>query len=224
MNFGETLKKIRLKNGDGLRKLAKKMEVAFSYIDRIEKGSSPISQSSLEKLIEVYPNEKEELMKSYILSTVPVFILENMEGKLKETEEKMSILKMKVYNFDTTGDGELQKKYQFKELIIPVDKINIDKKRKKFCIENKGNAAKGFYDEDIVMFEETTETFQALNKKIVAIEVEGKIYIRRVEIKEYIPYFMSLNGLYPPIKYVEGMVCLGVAKKLLYRNIENTEL
>lgn len=222
MNFGETLKKIRLKNGDGLRKLAKKMEVAFSYIDRIEKGNSPISQSSLEKLIEVYPNEKGELLESYIASTVPIFILENMAGKLKPSKERMSIMKMKVYKLNTAGDGELQKNYQFKELIVPVEKIDANKKT--FCVENKGNAAMGFYDEDVLMFEETTESFQALNKKIVAIEIGSKIYIRRVEIMEYIPYFISLNGLYPPIKYEENMVCLGVAKKLLYRNMDHIGL
>lgn len=69
--FGEILKKIRKENGDSLRGLGEKIDVAFSYIDKIERGSSPINRPILEKLIKQYPLRKTELMKAYLNEIIP---------------------------------------------------------------------------------------------------------------------------------------------------------
>ena len=51
MRFGEVLKNIRLKKNDSFRKLGAKMDMAFTYIDKIEKGLSPVSKNFFEKII-----------------------------------------------------------------------------------------------------------------------------------------------------------------------------
>lgn len=69
--FGEILKEIRKNNGDSLRKLAEKLNTSFSYIDRIEREEVPASKNILEKLLEVYPLQKEKLIKSYCDDLLP---------------------------------------------------------------------------------------------------------------------------------------------------------
>ena len=45
MSFGKTLKRIRLKHKDSLRGLAKKIDLHFTFIDKVEKGTAPISKN-----------------------------------------------------------------------------------------------------------------------------------------------------------------------------------
>ena len=63
MSFGTTLKKIRLKHKDSLRGLAKKINLHFTFIDKVEKGTAPISNNFIERVIEVYPDEEKTLKK-----------------------------------------------------------------------------------------------------------------------------------------------------------------
>ena len=74
MNFGQTLKEIRLKNGDSLRSLGNKTDVFFTYIDKIEKGVNVINKKLLEKLIATYPLDEKILIDSYIKEMLPVNI------------------------------------------------------------------------------------------------------------------------------------------------------
>ena len=85
MSFGETLKNIRKENGDSLRVIAEKLDIAFSYIDRIEKNTSPISKNMFEKILKIYPFNKEELMKAYMEDTLPEEILEKIGLKIEDT-------------------------------------------------------------------------------------------------------------------------------------------
>lgn len=49
MSFGKTLKRIRLKHKDSLRGLAK-IDLHFTFIDKVEKGTAPISKILLKML------------------------------------------------------------------------------------------------------------------------------------------------------------------------------
>ncbi|MEJ6467800.1 MULTISPECIES: helix-turn-helix transcriptional regulator [Fusobacterium] len=71
MKFGEVLKKIRIKNGDSLRRLGEKIDNNFSYIDKVEKGTAPISKNLFEKLIKTYPMERTELITAYCKEVLP---------------------------------------------------------------------------------------------------------------------------------------------------------
>lgn len=82
--FGKILKEIRLKNGDSLKALGEKSEVSFSYIDRIERGEKSVSDKIFEKLLEIYPLDRNKLIKAYIESQLPQTIkqlLEQPKGK-----------------------------------------------------------------------------------------------------------------------------------------------
>ena len=66
MSFGKTLKRIRLKHKDSLRGLAKKIDLHFTFIDKVEKGTAPISKNFIENVVAVYPDEREILKKEYL--------------------------------------------------------------------------------------------------------------------------------------------------------------
>lgn len=88
--FGEVLKKIRKENGDSLRTLGEKLDIVFTYVDKIEKGISPINKNILDKLMKTYPLRKSELMEAYLKEVVPedeaTYIREIFEKKEKADE------------------------------------------------------------------------------------------------------------------------------------------
>lgn len=69
--FGEVLKEIRIKNGDSFRKLADKIDIVFSYIDKVEKGQRPINKEMFSRLLKVYPLDKKKLITAYTLEVFP---------------------------------------------------------------------------------------------------------------------------------------------------------
>lgn len=92
MSFGKTLEKIRKEKKDSFRKLAEKLEVAHSYIKQIEVGDSPVSLNFLEKIIEIYPDRKNELELAYCEEKLPKSIFEKIKSneKLDSVIEKIS--------------------------------------------------------------------------------------------------------------------------------------
>lgn len=84
MKFGEVLKEIRKENGDSLRSLGEKLEVVFTYIDKIEKGNSPISKNMYEKFIKIYPLYKQKLTKAYLEEVLPDSIQKDLNLKIED--------------------------------------------------------------------------------------------------------------------------------------------
>ena len=69
--FGEILKEVRIKNGDSFRSLADKIDIIFSYIDKVEKGVRPINKEMFSRLLKVYPLDKKKLMVAYTFGVFP---------------------------------------------------------------------------------------------------------------------------------------------------------
>lgn len=87
--FGKVLKEIRIKNGDSLPKLGEKIPVAFSYIDRVEKGKTSISKKIFEKILEIYKFDNEKLIEAYCEEMLPEVVKKKM---IKTNENKRDIL------------------------------------------------------------------------------------------------------------------------------------
>ena len=79
MSFGSTLKEIRLRRGDSLRKLADKINLPFTFINRVEKGINPPSETMIEGLLKVYPLEKKILSKAYSEEKLPDKVLKELD-------------------------------------------------------------------------------------------------------------------------------------------------
>lgn len=114
--FGEILKKIRKENGDSLRGLGEKIDVAFTYIDKIERGYSPINKPILEKLIKEYPLRKNELMEAYLIEVMP----ENENIHLKEIFNKNNTIN-KIYETLLTKLTNEEKKDFLNNLIEKIE-------------------------------------------------------------------------------------------------------
>lgn len=137
--FGKVLKRIRQENNDSLRSLGEKINVVFTYIDKIEKGISPINRQILEKLIQEYPLKKDELMLAYLNEVVP----ESEIKKIKKVFEKNDNIK-NVYQ-ELLGElSSEERKDFFKDLVdkLKVRSWNIDSPKEDIEEDNKTIAIK----------------------------------------------------------------------------------
>lgn len=78
MNFGKVLKEIRLANDDSIRGLGEKIDIVFSFIDKVEKGIAPPSEKLYEGVIKVYPLHKKRLSIEYTKDKLPQSILNEL--------------------------------------------------------------------------------------------------------------------------------------------------
>lgn len=117
--FGKVLKEIRLKNGDSLKALGEKSEVSFSYIDRIERGEKSVSDKIFEKLLEIYPLDRNKLIKAYIESQLPQTIKQLLEQP-KEKDDFLKPLISLLENLDREN-----KKIIFNSLIEKLEYISL---------------------------------------------------------------------------------------------------
>ena len=117
--FGKVLKEIRLKNGDSLKALGEKSEVSFSYIDRIERGEKSVSDKIFEKLLEIYPLDRNKLIKAYIESQLPQTIKQLLEQP-KEKDDPIEYLIPLLENLDKEN-----RKIIFNTLIEKLEYISL---------------------------------------------------------------------------------------------------
>ena len=102
MKFGVVLKNVRKQNGDSLRGLADKIDLAFTFIDKVEKGLNPPSENMIIRLLKVYPLQKKVLSKAYAedvlkelnFGDITEDFLDSILGLVKtlDTEEQKNIL------------------------------------------------------------------------------------------------------------------------------------
>ena len=127
-NFGETLKEIRIKNGDSFRSLADKINIIFSYIDKVEKGIRPINKEMFSRLLNVYPLDKKKLMVAYTFEVFPENAIKDLK-LLNDTNDYEYIYK---FLFENLTDEE--KKSLLKNMY---DRLEIDCYKKGTYESNK---------------------------------------------------------------------------------------
>jgi len=137
MSFGTTLKKIRLKHKDSLRGLAKKINLHFTFIDKVEKGTAPISNNFIERVIEVYPDEEKTLKKEYLKENLNSFFVEitgnSMEPTLEDGEYALvdpnntAYVKNKIYVVTYNDEGYIKRvEVKDKKKVITLKSDNPD--------------------------------------------------------------------------------------------------
>ena len=79
------MKNVRKQNGDSLRGLADKINLAFTFIDKVEKGLNPPSENMITRLLKVYPLQKKILSKAYAENELPEDVLKELNfGNITE--------------------------------------------------------------------------------------------------------------------------------------------
>ena len=126
--FGEILKEVRIKNGDSFRSLADKIDIIFSYIDKVEKGVRPINKEMFSRLLKVYPLDKKKLMVAYTFEVFPENAIKDLD-LLKDTNDYEFIYK---FLFEYLTDEE--KKSLLKNMF---DRLEVDCYKKGTYEKNK---------------------------------------------------------------------------------------
>ena len=126
--FGEILKEVRIKNGDSFRSLADKIDIIFSYIDKVEKGVRPINKEMFSRLLKVYPLDKKKLMVAYTFEVFPENANKDLD-LLKDTNDYEFIYK---FLFENLTDEE--KKSLLKNMF---DRLEVDCYKKGTYEKNK---------------------------------------------------------------------------------------
>lgn len=126
--FGEILKEVRIKNGDSFRSLADKIDIIFSYIDKVEKGVRPINKEMFSRLLKVYPLDKKKLIVAYTFEVFPENAIKDLD-LLKDTNDYEFIYK---FLFENLTDEE--KKSLLKNMF---DRLEVDCYKKGTYEKNK---------------------------------------------------------------------------------------
>ncbi len=176
MSFGSILKEIRKKHKDSLRGLAEKMEISFSFIDKIEKNNAPVSKTFFEKVISVYTEEKEILTKAYINSQLPEKMQNENSVKILKTE---NILNLPVYGKVSAGFGCLN--FDAPIHYMPITKGTFSEDS--FFVEITGNSMNPTLEEGEFALVDP-HNLDYVKNKIYVVTYCDEGYIKRLEVKE----------------------------------------
>lgn len=130
MRFGEILRKIRTHHNDSLRGLAEKTGIYFTYIAKIETGEKAITKEILEKLIEEYPLQKNELIDAYAEELLPDFVLEKIKTPAKADAGLMAIKNIEekeLYSILFEGLGVSEQKEILNAILDKVEILHFKK-------------------------------------------------------------------------------------------------
>ena len=126
--FGEILKEIRIKNNDSFRSLAEKIDISFSYIDKVEKGLRPINKEMFSKLLKVYQFDKKKLIDAYTIEVFPENAIKELK-LLKDTNDYEYI-----YEFLFNNLTDIEKKNLLKNMF---DRLEVELFKKGTYENNK---------------------------------------------------------------------------------------
>ena len=168
MSFGKTLKRIRLKHKDSLRGLAKKIDLHFTFIDKVEKGTAPISKNFIENVVAVYPEEREILKKEYLKETLPEIFQKEEAIKIVSNSE---VLNLPVYGKASAGRGYLN--MDSPDYYMPILRGNFSKKS--FFVEITGNSMEPTLEDGEYAYSKN---------KIYVVTYNDEGYIKRLEMKD----------------------------------------
>ena len=176
MSFGKLLKEIRLKKKDSLRSLAEKMDLHFTFIDKIEKETAPISKTFIEKIITVYPEEKEKLTKEYLKEILPQALQTEEPIKVVNNE---NILNLPVYGKASAGRGYIN--FESPSYFMPIVKGSFSKKS--FFVEITGDSMNPTLEDGEFALVDPENT-EYVKNKIYVVTYNDEGYIKRLEFKE----------------------------------------
>ena len=159
MSFGKTLKRIRLKHKDSLRGLAKKIDLHFTFIDKVEKGTAPISKNFIENVVAVYPEEREILKKEYLKETLPEIFQKEEAIKIVSNSE---VLNLPVYGKASAGRGYLN--MDKPDYYMPITKGDFS--LNSFFVEITGNSMEPTLEDGEFALVDPENTTYSKNKDI----------------------------------------------------------
>lgn len=175
MSFGNLLKEIRKEKKDSLRKLAEKIDMHFSYIDKIEKGITPPSKTFIEKIITIYPDSKNILMTTYLKESLPISLQTHDSAKVITND---NILNLPVYGKVSAGRGYIN--FDSPDYTMPIAKGAFS--RRSFFVEVSGDSMSPTIEDGEFALVDPDEK-EYIKNKIYVVTYDGESFIKRLEFK-----------------------------------------
>lgn len=176
MTFGKVLKEIRLENKDSLRSLAEKMELHFTFIDKIEKETAPVSKTFIDKILYVYPKYKEKLSKAYLKEILPKTL---QNEKIIKIEKNQNILNLPIYGKASAGRGYIN--FDNPINYMPISKGNFSKRS--FFVEITGDSMHPTLEDGEFALVDP-DNIDYVKNKIYVVTYDDETYIKRIELKQ----------------------------------------
>ena len=216
MKINELIRKIREDHNYSLSEIGDKVGFAKGTIKTVESGQAPMSKNLFEGYIKAFPLMKNNLLKAYLNQFLP----ENMEDlnieNLNSEIKLAKIYSIKVYDFITSGSGEVNlNKYEV--IKLPVEK---EISENSFIFKTLGNNLEPhIIENDLIYFiKKDFESWEILNKKLVLVMIDKDYYIRKINFIKGKAYLFSFNENVYPEKEIDNKVkFVGILWGLLKR-------
>ena len=241
--FGKWLKDFRMENGMTGSTLGKRLGgKSQAFIAKLESGDKRPSEELLEDLFNEFKLSQatKDKVKEYVaLDKSPELIQKKYTKLIKESERKIisgeaaevstKEFEFKVYELDTENDGfvDLEKF----EILTEERNVDLGKQLQDECIilRTKGDKSDPFFfNGDIIAFlKKEFQNWQAHNNKVVLVEIDGKLFVKKVTFEKGEPFLHTFDDdLYPILKVseLESVKYIASPKYRLNINLNNTSL
>lgn len=220
MKINELIAKTRKKEKFTFEEMSRRLGISPSYLNEVEKGRRKVSKRLYEKLIEKFPENKNEFEKSYLDSILPE------EINVSKTLGKPKVYKFNVFGFASAGSGEIDMNhFAEEEFILPND---FKMPNGAFILEIHGDSMEPIlFDGDKVIVNPNlcptnNEEWKNLNRQVAIVEIGNKRFAKKIIFKAGRMYLYSFNeDVYPEIevKEYEEIYCVGVVSELIQRKM-----
>ncbi len=194
MDINDFMKDIRKKEGYSQQEMADKIGVSKNMIFMIEKKERNVTEELLNKIVKSFPKYETKILHIFYENKLAAKLIDESGGNAVR-EVKYKEFEYKTYIFDTKSDGliDRQKTIIYKEeRDLETGNIILNE-----CIVLKvvNDAAQPFFfDGDIVAFLKAEfENWQSLDKKLVLVEIEKNLYVKKLIFEDGEPFLYSFD-------------------------------
>ena len=231
MDLKDFIKQLRVEKGWSVYDMADKTGYSHGLINQVELGKKNITEKFLKKLIETFPIHEKKLRELYymdIFNELPDNIKEKIKGQnITRVEEQTENFIFKTYNFYTNSDGEIDKNDLLDYEFILTSEKGREIENRCIVVKVNGDDLKpAFFNGDIVAFLRSDfKNWQLLDNKIILVEMDKKLFLKKLIFENGIPYLHAFNErLYPKKAIADNVKYIGRPKYRLSIDLDNFSL
>ena len=227
MTIDKLIEKIRTEHGYSFGIMGEKVGFSKAMMEAVEKKKSPVSRNVLEGLIKAFPIYENQLIKAYLNQFLREDLQERISvGNLKRVEKEADKYKLKTYLFQSAGSGEIDlDSYEEIEYPLPVE---VGKKIQKngyvFKVQGENMKPNLLENDIIVFYKEEFQGWEAVDSRLILVEKNDKMFMRKLFFDEGKPFLVSFNPrLYPKLEVTEDTKYIGQLSQQLDRIVTKIE-
>ena len=221
MKLKDLVKEIRIQNGYSLSAFGEYLDFSRGFLHNVEKGERKVSKRLLDKLVKKFPLYSNQLIETYATEMIP-----GIMERDSEIVEKAEVHEVKVYTFDSTGNGKVDLD-NYKKTLFPLDADDEEIIMKNgFVFEIVGDNMQPYFSSSdiIVLTKEKFESWQSLDSRLILVEINGEYFIKKLFFITGEPYLYSFNErLYPELKVDEQTKFVAILYSQIVRHVDDLQ-